>query len=1478
MGKSADYWYPLIIPLLLLTFGCESTRGTLHVGQPQVHTREGLVGERVGELEWLEKQLDKSDDIALTFQGVQDVRTFVGLYNQLKGTFDPTQGRLNQLQLENEETRIRTDLWNRRTAEKLAEDKFNKVQDQIAKGNVEEGANTKDTVPAAKQEIIPPPLPSGTAPLGTKASEFVLPDPKGALETRARPNILDLFHDQMTYRDTVNAAIKSTRLDDAHDRKGSMLYELTFNMALVPGNRSEEYAQILLSINSEQDGRKRELALKDLFLSWRSALQNKIISEVSALQHRYRTQTLTANDSSFLEWFFSEYIHGLSFELKQRDHAINKFLETDSTEEGTQTPKNSNGEGEASAPSKPNIKKYLEGTEELRKNQVNPFNVIEVKKRFFELINHYQLYFLLNKEILEFGNNIVKKPAYSWEFDRNSAYLILKNLRDFVSSNQSDGAPRSEFQSRSTQLRQLVTKILSFDPPTFFQNIKSDCAIPSSPTESESRSSMQGREKDFATDGVGMCPLKGSRSLSGPHHEFIYQGIAWAIWSKYRELANIVGISEPYFKDQKKIELSGLTVNLIPAAISEAALKDIQENSPCFAGSPDAQIIPQAWNISHTGFCTFLERITEVEEKPYVLIIEPKEYAQNISEVSAREDMLNLIASVNAMLPTQGLNIEDNIQYVRRQQELLHAINRRPLIVGFGQGGKRFGWIVGPKFGLEDGKVMFRHVPIRHDFSASIVVPAWWNYVYLTGAYNWIDWKGRPQKGGCLWHVEGKRKKISTMVFDSCETSPTGKNTIELSLPAPNDQMDRITNALLSFGANPNVGPAQFQPRPHPVITFPDRNLGSQVSIQGIKKKTDGIRRQILIRGKELWRNPQVFLGSQQASKVEVLSDMEGLLAHFDILPYIEEVHKNSQVDLRVVTTFGSALSPQIATILPPPTEEAIVEPGSRSQAQLIRSFVDNKNKIVQFSIDKPKSYAKTTLNLKDKSGNTEKYEEEKWDKKDEALGFEITLPSGLGDGDVVEVDLIQIDRKNGPGRSILGKQKPSLARFSKEEHRFASLLPPTIITFPATSSTTEKIQVSFPKDLLDVLDVAYPGFKEARANGVYLSLSPKLDIKKKKKISTTIHESPDGKDVIFTGVIEDKAISPLREDLKKLGEEFLVQLEYETTDKDKKNVVLYISTLKDGTTDPGIIKFIWASPEDIKPEIMNGTIKYDHAGGTDDSFILFVKNTQLKHMFEKYPGLKESLGATQGSDKVTLRFKDSAGSLKSESFALEQKADTINLKLITPENLLNQEPQKSFLMGLKGKEITLAIEYSKEKEDGAWPGERETIDVLKDGKTAVLTVQDQGPIHVKLLSPKQDFKFKTKNGNVTTTDKIEFILPFSDEKKAYRYYEGFKSALDENRAEIDQRRIWVVALDATKVQREGTSKLPISDVRDESHDRIQFLVESNILISHFQQIKEWADQGYTIGLQYYLGPKPKIVEITKSGKDEPVKFTVSGP
>jgi len=102
-------WLLLACAIASCLEGCFSipkpeTGGVLSVGRPQVFTRERIVTERTGEVNWLRGQLDK--EVTTGFQGVQDRRSAEATVFQLNLALDVLQGRIDSARKRNTEESV----------------------------------------------------------------------------------------------------------------------------------------------------------------------------------------------------------------------------------------------------------------------------------------------------------------------------------------------------------------------------------------------------------------------------------------------------------------------------------------------------------------------------------------------------------------------------------------------------------------------------------------------------------------------------------------------------------------------------------------------------------------------------------------------------------------------------------------------------------------------------------------------------------------------------------------------------------------------------------------------------------------------------------------------------------------------------------------------------------------------------------------------------------------------------------------------------------------------------------------------------------------------------------------------------------------------------------------------------------------------------------------------------------------------------
>jgi len=348
---------------------------------------------------------------------------------------------------------------------------------------------------------------------------------------------------------------------------------------------------------------------------------------------------------------------------------------------------------------------------------------------------------------------------------------------------------------------------------------------------------------------------------------------------------------------------------------------------------------------------------TKDEFQPYVYAIGPKHHAQNVSAVAAQETLLNLVVSLQARLGKVGA--DNTSQFVRRSQNLLSAINRRTLLTSFADGHSGFGWILGPRFYLYDPwcgdiEAAYEHQPAQHSFTVTVAVPAALETFQLTGDFEWLGADFKVDESKALW----------------------GGKPITIRLPERD--LDGLTG--------------HFMERAGALATRPRIVFRNQYVVRA------GQPTSILLRGEELWRNPQVFLGGQAADRVEILADMHGVRAVFGAVAAQPTTGAGpAKVDLTVVTSRGADLLPGAVTILEPKATaktkseiaSALVRGSERIRVALSKSLLTGEPYRVALEIS-PKG-KKNYLQLKADATISEK------DSKEYELSFAQAL-NGTGE------------------------------------------------------------------------------------------------------------------------------------------------------------------------------------------------------------------------------------------------------------------------------------------------------------------------------------------------------------------------------------------------------------------------------------------------------------------------------------------------
>lgn len=204
-------------------------------------------------------------------------------------------------------------------------------------------------------------------------------------------------------------------------------------------------------------------------------------------------------------------------------------------------------------------------------------------------------------------------------------------------------------------------------------------------------------------------------------------------------------------------------------------------------------------------------------------------------------------------------------------QRDLTAVSSVPLIVGFSDGrvgapgsweqepalpATQFGWFIGPEFNGSSarGEQQAKQVPL----SALVSVPGWWNAISLKVEACWLGdlaEKDLPKNCG------------------------TGDVTHRVNLPFDSGAVSRALNFII--------------PREPYTVPF---GAGGAMAGTTVELRA-GHEGRILIEGQRLWRSTGVTLGAQLADSIEVLPNMEAIVARFNCV----EIPSVSSSDVRPI-------------------------------------------------------------------------------------------------------------------------------------------------------------------------------------------------------------------------------------------------------------------------------------------------------------------------------------------------------------------------------------------------------------------------------------------------------------------------------------------------------------------------------------------------------------------------------------------------
>lgn len=245
-----------------------------------------------------------------------------------------------------------------------------------------------------------------------------------------------------------------------------------------------------------------------------------------------------------------------------------------------------------------------------------------------------------------------------------------------------------------------------------------------------------------------------------------------------------------------------------------------------------------------------LSRSLSVSNEVYAYSVTPKNLSERVSTTTDIRDAIQLLLSAKASMAVADATSMSNL--IRKRAEDVQAVQQHAIVVGFGQsrgeGSPKppyetsFGWALGPHLMGADGAQA--QVDEQYGLAALISVPSWWRSVKLEIQTCWKNRKDLPQP------IEKPE--------DVCIGGSTVQKHADI-VRLPGVASDISRKLGFDIIQEPHLNPIQ------------ERQI-LQVGYPG----------DILLAGGRLWRSTAVTLGSQQANSINVLPDMEGIVAHFD--------------------------------------------------------------------------------------------------------------------------------------------------------------------------------------------------------------------------------------------------------------------------------------------------------------------------------------------------------------------------------------------------------------------------------------------------------------------------------------------------------------------------------------------------------------------------------------------------------------------
>jgi len=369
--------------------------------------------------------------------------------------------------------------------------------------------------------------------------------------------------------------------------------------------------------------------------------------------------------------------------------------------------------------------------------------------------------------------------------------------------------------------------------------------------------------------------------------------------------------------------------------------------------------------------------VRDLPKVPRVINVSPSEQAELLSATAQSEIRRALGIAASGIL---NAKVAAGVEFQRLTEELRRydMIARNPLLVGFvranglepsgrgqpidasgqsHQAGTSFGWILGPRLETSTSgtaKLRYRQDHRHHSVTATLVVPSYLSSIELDVSAWMLTRDGSMRPARCLLDEPSSEGGLT-------------RHTMQIHLPT--DPSAVVQGLLFS------KDPALLYPR----ITLPTEEPDPG---RAHWRCQAGEPASLLIRGHNIWRNPEVYVGGQQADRVHILPDLDGLAADFTAIAAPPGQTSDPVLcDLIVSTSRGTDVHRQVIEVLP---SKGTVLP-KVPRAKLVEAFVvhpTSGGKVpldLSFTLDPPlpPSWSSLSLRVRPEGGSAAYFDQD---------------------------------------------------------------------------------------------------------------------------------------------------------------------------------------------------------------------------------------------------------------------------------------------------------------------------------------------------------------------------------------------------------------------------------------------------------------------------------------------------------------------